>query len=166
MKRKIITLLILIMITISWAESNHNLGIAFGVASGSGFSYRHFSKTFFNETFGYQANFIAIGTKENFVVPIGIKVMKPFHETTFSQAYYLVASSVFLDFGSESENNYFVSIGAGIGMEFTIIRNLHFSLDLPITFIDIFNTYSEDTYYEDIRSIIYPIPEIGLYYNF
>lgn len=156
MKRKIITLLILVMITISWAESNHNLGIAFGVASGSGFSYRHF-----NETFGYQANFIGIGTKEYFYIPFGIKAMKPFHETAFSQAYYFAASSVFLDIGTESENNYFVSIGAGIGMEFTITRNLLFSLDLPLTIIDIFKTYSEDT-----RSIIYPIPEIGLYYNF
>jgi len=156
MKRKIIILLFLVMITISWPESNHNLGIAFGVASGSGFSYRHF-----NHSFGYQANFIAIGTKENFYIPIGIKVMKPFHKKASSKAYYFAASSAFFALGTESENDYFISVGGGIGMEFSITRDLHFSLDLPLTFMDIFNSYSEDT-----RSIIFPIPEIGLFYNF
>ncbi len=156
MKSKITILLLLLIITILPAESRHNLGIAFGVASGSGFSYRHF-----NETFGFQTNFIGIGTKEYFYVPIGIKAMKPFHKTASSKAYYFAATSAFLEFGSESENEYFISLGAGIGMEFTIIKNLHFSLDLPVTFMDIFNSYSEDT-----RSITFPIPEIGLYYNF
>ncbi len=144
------------MITISWAEPNHNLGIALGAASGAGFSYRHY-----NDTFGYQVNFVAIGTKDNFYVPLGIKAIKPFHETVLSRAYYFAASSVFLDLGTESENNPVFSIGGGIGMEYTIKGNLKFSLDLPLTIIDIFKTSSND-----IRSIIFPIPEISLYYNF
>ena len=143
------------MITISWAESNHNLGIALGVASGSGFAYRHL-----DDTFGYQINLVLIGSKEQYTVPIGVKVMRPFHETALSQAYYFAASSAYFDLGTESENNHIVSIGGGVGMEFTIKSNLHFSLDLPITITDIFKTSSEDL------NIIFPIPEIGLYYNF
>ena len=156
MKKRIFTLLILIMITISYAESDHNLGLAMGVASGAGFSYRHY-----NNTFGYQVNFVAIGTKENFYVPIGIKVLRPFHNIGFSKAYYFAASSVLLDIGTKSENDPILSIGGGIGMEYTIKGNLKFSLDLPLTIVDIFKTYSDDT-----RSIIFPIPEISLYYNF
>lgn len=156
MKKKIFTLLILIMITISWAESDHNLGLAMGVASGAGFSYRHF-----NDTFGYQVNFVAIGTKEVFYIPIGVKAMRLFHDIGFSKAYYFAASSVLLDIGTESENNPLFSIGGGIGMEYTIKGNLKFSLDLPLTIVDIFKTYSNDN-----RSIIFPIPEISLYYNF
>ena len=156
MKKKIFTLLILIMITISWAESDHNLGLAMGVASGAGFSYRQY-----NDTFGYQVNFVAIGTKENFYVPIGIKVMRPFQDIGFSKAYYFIASSILVDIGVESDNKPLFSIGGGIGMEYTIKGNLKFSLDLPITIVDIFKTYSNDT-----RSIIFPIPEISLYYNF
>ena len=156
MKKKIFTLIILVMITISYAESDHNLGISLGVASGAGFSYRHF-----NDTFGYQVNFVAIGTKEDFYVPIGIKAMKLFHNIGFSKAYYFAASSVLLDIGTESETDPIFSIGGGIGMEYTIKGNLKFSLDLPITIVDIFKTYSNDT-----RSIIFPIPEISLYYNF
>ena len=156
MKKKIFTLLILIMITISWAQSDHNLGIALGVASGAGFSYRHF-----NDTFGYQVNFVAIGTKENFYVPIGVKAMRPFHDIGFSKAYYFAASSVLLDIGTESENDPILSIGGGIGMEYTIKGNLKFSLDLPLTIVDIFKTSSDEN-----RSIIFPIPEISLHYNF
>lgn len=144
------------MITISYAESNHNLGIALGVASGAGFSYRHF-----NDTFGYQVNFVAIGTKEDFYVPIGIKAMRLFHNIGFSKAYYFAASSVLLDIGTESENDPIFSIGGGIGMEYTIKGNLKFSLDLPLTIADIFKTSSDDN-----RLIIFPIPEISLYYNF
>ncbi len=156
MKKKIFILLIIIIITISWAESNHNLGIAMGLVSGAGFSYRHF-----NDTFGYQVNFVAIGTKENFYVPIGIKAMKSFHNIGYSKAYYFAASSVLLEIGTESENKSLFSIGGGVGFEYTIIGNLKFSLDLPLTIVDIFKTFSDDT-----RSIIFPIPEIGLYYNF
>ena len=105
MKKKIFTLIILIIISISRAESDHNLGIAIGAASGAGFSYRHY-----NDKFGYQVNFIAIGTKEYFFVPIGAKVMKPFHDIGFSKAYYFAASSVLLDIGSESENDPIFSI--------------------------------------------------------
>ncbi|MCK5050656.1 MAG: hypothetical protein KAS53_02865 [Candidatus Cloacimonetes bacterium] len=156
MKKKIFILLIIIMITISWAEPNHNLGIALGVASGAGFSYRHF-----NDTFGYQINFVAIGTKKNFYVPIGFKAMRPFHDIGFSKAYYFAASSVLVDIGVESDNKPLFSIGGGIGMEYTIKGNLKFSLDLPLTIVDIFKTSSEET-----RSIIFPIPEISLHYNF
>ena len=155
MKRNIFTLLILIIITISWAEPNHNLGIALGAASGSGFSYRHY-----NDTIGYQINVVLIGSKEQFYIPLGAKVMRPFHETSFSKAYYFAASSVLFDLGTESEQNHIVSVGCGVGMEFTVKGNLHFSLDLPFTVIDIFKTSSEDL------SIYFPIPEIGLYYNF
>ena len=144
------------MITISWAKPNHNLGIAMGVASGAGFAYRHF-----NDTFGYQVNFVAIGTKENFYVPIGFKAMRSFHNIGFSKAYYFAASSVLVDVGTESDKKPLFSVGGGIGMEYTIRGNLKFSLDLPLTIVDIFKTSSNDS-----RSIIFPIPEISLYYNF
>jgi len=156
MKKKIFTLIILILISISFAESYHNLGITIGISSGSGFTYRNF-----NDTFGYQVNILAIGTKEYFFVPIGVKVMRPFHDIGFSKAYYFAASSVLLDIGTESENDPIFSIGGGIGMEYTIKGNLKFSLDLPLTIADIFKSSSEET-----RMVAVPVPEISLYYNF
>ncbi|RLC47382.1 MAG: hypothetical protein DRI23_11390 [Candidatus Cloacimonadota bacterium] len=156
MKKKIFTLIIVIMMAIAGAESDHNLGIAIGAASGAGFSYRHY-----NDTYGYQVNFVAIGTKEYFFVPIGAKVMKPFHDIGFSKAYYFAASSVLLDIGTESENDPIFSIGGGIGMEYTVKGNLKFSMDLPLTIADIFKSSSEEA-----RMIAVPVPEISLYYNF
>ncbi len=156
MKKNIFALLILLMITISWAQSDHNLGLAVGVASGAGFSYRHF-----NDTFGYQVNFVAIGTKENFYIPIGVKIMRSFHNIGFSKAYYFAATSVLLDIGTESENDPIFSLGGGIGMEYTIKGNLKFSLDLPLSIVDIFKATSDEN-----RMIIFPVPEISLFYNF
>jgi len=125
MKKKIFTLIIVIMMAIAGAESDHNLGIAI------------------------------------FFVPIGAKVMKPFHDIGFSKAYYFAASSVLLDIGTESENDPIFSVGGGLGMEYTIKGNLKFSMDLPLTVADVFKTSSNE-----VRFIIFPAPEISLYYNF
>ncbi len=154
---KIIIILILLAIAaLGFSQTSHSLGISAGFLTAGGFSYRQFT-----DQFGYQINFIAVGTEENFPILLGGKVLYPFHQTDKSRIYYLAGGSFIHDIGSEKTINYLINIGGGVGFEFTIKSNLRFSFDMPIVISDLLGEMDND-----ISDVINFIPDIGLHYYF
>ena len=154
---KIIILLILLAIaTLGFSQTSHSLGISAGFLTAGGFSYRQFT-----DQYGYQINFIAVGTEENFPILLGGKVLYPFHQTDKSRIYYLAGGSFIHDIGSEKTINYLINIGGGVGFEFTIKSNLRFSFDMPIVISDLLGKMDND-----ISDVINFIPDIALHYYF
>lgn len=157
MKMKIIIILILLAIAaLGFSQTSHSLGISAGFLTAGGFSYRQFT-----DQFGYQINFIAVGTEEIFPIILGGKVLYPFHQTDKSRIYYLAGGSFIHDIGSDNSVNYLINIGGGIGFEFTIHSNLRFSFDMPVVIPDVLGKMDDDFF-----NVINIIPDLSLHYYF
>ena len=155
MKKIIISLILLIICSLSWAENTKGLGVALGPVSAGGISFRKIA-----DDTGHEFNYIGFGNNSSFTIVLGGKYLKLINSTESSRFYYFGGASALIEFSKNSEEDLFLNFGAGIGFEFSLREHLRVSFDLPLSFINVLPAESNDT----IISIA--IPEIGIRYHF
>ena len=162
-------------------ESGNGLGFSAGLLSGIGIAYRrHFANKW-----GVQVAGIAFGDRSSLLGSLGVNLMRTLSMTQKVRFYAVFGASAFysgsqgydyssipVDCYSSSDpkaceptstgwvNAGSLNFGAGLGMEFTLTRNLGLAVELPVTvMLDINNdglTFGR----------VYPIPTGSLIYYF
>lgn len=167
--KKLILILIIISVSILSAEElTHSIGMSAGYISGSGISYRQM-----NEKFGYQ---IAGGAyyyyepedeeeESELEEYLGWNISGTFYYILTNwqtSRFYLLAGTTIFDIYNNIENEYdddeyeddtFVNIGIGIGLEFPLTKYLHLSVEWP-------------WYYDGKSEFLKFIPQAGVHYYF
>ncbi len=154
-------------------ESPHGLGFSAGMTTGIGFAYRKH----FENRYGVHIGLMGLGSRDEsqstYWGNVGGQLMYTFHrvEKKFFRFYGLAGGSVIFwgnnyyypnrpDYSPNPERRWdhsrLIILGAGIGMEFTIVQRIGFSLELPLsTVID-----------EGGGFAVQPIPNASLVYFF
>jgi hypothetical protein len=162
-------------------ESGNGLGFSAGLLSGIGIAYRrHFANKW-----GVQVAGVAFGDRSSLLASLGVNLMRTLSMTQKVRFYAVFGASTFYsgsqgyDYSSIPVNCYEVggekaceptstgwvssaslNFGAGLGMEFTLAKNLGLAVELPITvMLDINDqglTFGR----------VYPIPTGSLIYYF
>ncbi|MCK5050657.1 MAG: hypothetical protein KAS53_02870 [Candidatus Cloacimonetes bacterium] len=168
--KKLILMLIIISISILFAEElTHSIGMSAGYISGSGISYRQM-----NERFGYQ---IAGGTYYEYYVAdedslsdeeyLGWNISGTFYynlKNWQTSRFYLLAGTAIFDiydkeYIEDTDSDYevndetYINIGIGIGLEFPLTKYLHMSVEWP-------------WYYDGKLEFLKFIPQAGVHYYF
>ena len=142
-------------------ELTHSIGMSAGYISGSGISYRQM-----NEKFGYQ---IAGGAYYHYEPEdeeeereleeyLGWNISGTFYyilKNWQTSRFYLLAGTTIFDIYNniQNEDDTFVNIGIGIGLEFPLTKYFHLSVEWP-------------WYYDGKLEFLKFIPQAGVHYYF
>jgi len=161
-------------------SSRHGIGFSAGLLSGLGFAYRrHFANDF-----GVHIGGVAWGNRTDSFTSLGVEVLRTFSRSDKVRFYGVAGAGLFRN--DEQYDDYSgcypvpppasggsscpterrevsgsLSLGAGIGMEFTPGRHIGVSLEVPVSILlDIEKSERFN------RKGIYPIPSIAIVYYF